>query len=174
MQLAHEIRNILKRDRTTAILVTHDQREAFAIADQIGVLNSGKLHQWDTAYSLYHRPADKFVAKFIGEGAFVRARVVSNTTLDSALGKVSGQFGDLETDTEVDLLVRPEDISYAEDSTLKGELIEKDFRGAEHRYTLRMPDDSLLLCIASGHHDHAIGDSIGICIAPQRAMVFRR
>ena len=54
VQLAHEVRNILKRDGITAILVTHDQHEAFAIADRIGVMSCGQLRQWDTAFNLYH------------------------------------------------------------------------------------------------------------------------
>ena len=46
----------------TALLVTHDQQEAFAIGDQIGVMSQGQLHQWDDAYTLYHRPASRFVS----------------------------------------------------------------------------------------------------------------
>ena len=62
VKLAHEVRDLLKRDNTTAILVTHDQNEAFAIADSIGVMSDGLLRQWNNAYELYHRPADRFVA----------------------------------------------------------------------------------------------------------------
>ena len=62
VQLVQEVRDILKQDGVTAILVTHDQHEAFAIADSIGVLNDGKLSQWDTAYNLYHTPTNRFVA----------------------------------------------------------------------------------------------------------------
>jgi ABC-type Fe3+/spermidine/putrescine transport system ATPase subunit len=69
-RLAHEVRNILKAAKATALLVTHDQLEAFAIGDVIGVMNQGQLHQWDDAYSLYHRPATRFVADFIGHGVF--------------------------------------------------------------------------------------------------------
>jgi len=71
VQLAHEVREILKHDGITAMLVTHDQYEAFAIADHIGVIQDGTLCQWDNAYDLYHKPQDRFVADFIGEGVFV-------------------------------------------------------------------------------------------------------
>ena len=72
-RLAHEIRGILKAAQATALFVTHDQLEAFAIGDVIGVMHEGQLHQWDDAYTLYHRPATRFVADFIGHGVFTRA-----------------------------------------------------------------------------------------------------
>jgi iron(III) transport system ATP-binding protein len=61
-RLAHEVRAILKAAQATALFVTHDQLEAFAIGDAIGVMHDGQLHQWDDAYTLYHRPATRFVA----------------------------------------------------------------------------------------------------------------
>ena len=82
-------RAIPKAARATALFVTHDQREAFAIGDQIGVMHDGRLHQWDDAYTLYHRPATRFVADFIGHGVFVPARIVpcgDGARLDTPLG----------------------------------------------------------------------------------------
>jgi len=75
-RLAQEVRTILKESGTTALLVTHDQLEAFAVGDRIGVMNQGRLEQWDDAYALYHRPATRFVAAFIGHGVFAPARIV--------------------------------------------------------------------------------------------------
>ena len=73
-RLSLEVREILKASGTTAILVTHDQHEAFAIADEIGVMHEGRIEQWDSAYNLYHRPANRFVADFVGQGVFLPAR----------------------------------------------------------------------------------------------------
>jgi energy-coupling factor transporter ATP-binding protein EcfA2 len=61
-QLAREVRDLLRREGVTAILVTHDQLEAFAMADLIGVLGHGRIHQWGTGFALYHEPVDRFVA----------------------------------------------------------------------------------------------------------------
>ncbi|MBP7421619.1 MAG: ABC transporter ATP-binding protein, partial [Burkholderiaceae bacterium] len=72
-RLAHEVRGILKAAQATALFVTHDQLEAFAIGDAIGVMHEGRLHQWDSAYTLYHQPATRFVADFIGHGVFTPA-----------------------------------------------------------------------------------------------------
>jgi len=64
-RLAFEVREILKATGHTAILVTHNQAEAFAIADRIGVMAQGRIVQWDNPYNLHHHPADDFVAEFI-------------------------------------------------------------------------------------------------------------
>jgi iron(III) transport system ATP-binding protein len=76
-RLAQELRAILKASATTALFVTHDQLEAFAVGDRIGVMREGRLLQWDDAYALYHRPACRFVAEFIGHGVFTPARIVA-------------------------------------------------------------------------------------------------
>ncbi|HHS83869.1 MAG TPA: ABC transporter ATP-binding protein, partial [Gammaproteobacteria bacterium] len=81
-RLVQEVRDILNRDGITAMLVTHDQHEAFAFADSIGVINEGRLLQWDSAFNLYHRPQNRFVADFIGQGVFIEARVVDGEMLD--------------------------------------------------------------------------------------------
>ncbi|MGU7772526.1 ABC transporter ATP-binding protein [Burkholderia sp. MR1-5-21] len=78
-RLAFELRDILKRTGHTAILVTHNQAEAFAIADRIGVMQHGKLAQWDTPYALHHHPASAFVADFVRRDALAdeRARALA-------------------------------------------------------------------------------------------------
>jgi len=64
-RLAFEVREILKKTGHTALLVTHNQAEAFAIADRIGIMDRGSIVQWDTPYALHHAPATPFVADFV-------------------------------------------------------------------------------------------------------------
>ena len=73
-RLAFEVRDILKTTGHTAILVTHNQAEAFAIADRIGVMAAGRIAQWDTPYNLHHHPADDFVRDFIRREALAEQR----------------------------------------------------------------------------------------------------
>src|SRR5690606_9269145 len=73
-RLAFEVRDILKSTGHTAMLVTHNQAEAFAIADRIGVMSEGKVAQWDTPYNLHHHPASDFVRDFIRREALVERR----------------------------------------------------------------------------------------------------
>lgn len=73
-RLAFEVREILQKTGLTAILVTHNQAEAFAIADRIGVMKNGGIVQWDTAYGLHHNPVNDFVADFIRREALLTQR----------------------------------------------------------------------------------------------------
>lgn len=73
-RLAFEVRDILKSTGHTAILVTHNQAEAFAIADRIGVMRDGNIEQWDTPYNLHHHPVNTFVRDFVRREALVEQR----------------------------------------------------------------------------------------------------
>ena len=73
-RLAFEVRDILKKTGHTALLVTHNQAEAFAIADRIGVMHCGSIVQWDTPYALHHAPATPFVADFVKREALMAQR----------------------------------------------------------------------------------------------------
>ncbi len=173
VQLVQEVRDILKEDNVTAILVTHDQHEAFAIADVIGVVNNGKLSQWDSAYNLYHTPHDRFVADFVGEGVFICGNIIDGTTVQTELGNVTGELAtDLPGGTQIDLLVRPDDIIHDDYSTFRGTVLKKSFRGADHLYTLRMPGGTNVMCLAPSHHDHKLGENIGVRLRIDHLVAF--
>ena len=162
-QLVPEIRDIIKKEHITAILVTHDQFEAFAMADQIGVINQGKLEQLDSAYNLYHQPASRFVADFIGQGVMLNGKVLSNSEVETELGIIVGKTPDgCQAGCPVDVLVRPDDIVHDDDARVTAEVIDKRFRGADFLYTLRLNSGGQVLCLTPSHHDHQLGERIGI------------
>lgn len=178
-RLAAEVRDILKASGTTAVLVTHDQHEAFAIADQIGVMQAGEIVQWDSAYNLYHRPASRFVADFIGHGVFAPG------TMDIPGEQVNIELGCLplwqgmdvcatnEKDArQVDVLLRADDVVHDDDSTIKAEVVRKAFRGADFLYTLKLPSGQLLLALVPSHHNHAVGEKIGIRLCADHVVTF--
>jgi iron(III) transport system ATP-binding protein len=178
-RLALEVRDILKALGTTAVLVTHDQHEAFAIADQIGVMHGGVIVQWDDAYNLYHRPADRFVADFIGQGVFTPGTVdLPNQRVQIELGSLPLWRGvDVcatgERDARrVDVLLRADDVIHDDASPLQAEVVRKAFRGAEFLYTLRLPSGQALLALVPSHHDHAIGEKIGIRLGADHVVTF--
>ncbi|MES9991200.1 MAG: ABC transporter ATP-binding protein [Candidatus Thiodiazotropha sp.] len=172
-QLAGEVRSILKREGVTAILVTHDQLEAFALADIIGVLGSGRLRQWDTGFNIYHQPADRFVAEFIGQGAMIPGRVLAGGRIDSAIGIMTADFvKQHQVGDSVDLLLRPDDIVHDDESEFKLEIVGKVFQGAEYLYTLALDGDVQLLCLVQSHHDHEIGERIGVRLAVDHVVAF--
>ncbi|MBJ6980402.1 MULTISPECIES: ABC transporter ATP-binding protein [unclassified Luteimonas] len=118
--LALELRALLKAAGTTVLMVTHDQAEAFAMADRIGVMDRGRILQWDTAEALYRRPADRFVAGFIGRGTLVPA---------SSLGLPGDD----------DVLLRPDALHPDAAGAIHGELLAAGFRGPGHAGSVRLP-----------------------------------
>jgi iron(III) transport system ATP-binding protein len=174
-RLCLDVRDILKAEKTTAILVTHDQDEAFMIADVIGVMNDGVIQQWDSAYNLYHRPANRFIAGFIGEGVFLPGRVVDGEKVKIEIGIIEGEFdAPYCVDCGVDVLLRPDDIIHDDHSPLKAEISAKAFRGAQILYTLKLPSGAEMLSLVPSHHNHAIGEPIGIRLASDHVVTFRR
>ena len=162
-QIARELRMILKQAGMTTILVTHNQLEAFAMADEIGVIRDGALLQWDTAFNLYHRPAGPQIAEFIGEGVFLEGTVLNATEVETELGVLRSNVPHGGTSqAQVSVLVRPDDIVHDDNSSRTATVRDKVFRGAEFLYTLILPSGARIFSLVPSHHDHAIGENIGI------------
>jgi len=180
-RLAHEVRGILKAAGATALFVTHDQLEAFAIGDMIGVMHEGALHQWDDAYTLYHRPATRFVAGFIGHGVFAPATLVAvegQTVVRTALGELNDvaecPLPSAYPSGECDVLLRADDIVHDDDAPVKAEILRKAFRGSEFLYTLRLTGGQTVQAHVPSHHDHRIGEWIGIRPEVDHVVTFKR
>ena len=180
-QLSLEVRSILRAHGATAILVTHHQHEAFAMADVIGVMHRGRIEQWDSGYNLYHRPATRFVADFVGEGVLLpgvmesaQKIVVEIGTLRSHQPLACWMDGGEGLRLPVDVLIRPDDIVHDDRSPLQAEVLHKAFRGAEILYTLRLGGGGKLLSLVPSHHDHAIGERIGIRVEVDHVVAFPR
>ena len=175
VRLGSEIRDILKQQGITALLVTHDQAEAFAVADEIGVMRDGRLEQWDSAYNLYHRPASRFVAEFVGEGCFIPGEADDDGKVQIELGCLEATEA-LQPDAgrDVEVLLRPDDIVHDDDSPLTATVLRKAFRGAAILYTLGLPSGRRVLALVPSHHDHRIGERIGIRLEADHVVVFPR
>jgi iron(III) transport system ATP-binding protein len=180
-RLAHELRTILQQSGTTALFVTHDQLEAFALGDVIGVMNGGRLEQWDDAYTLYHRPASRFVAQFIGHGVFAPAQIVAcdhGPCVHTPLGELNDiaecPLPAAYPDGECDVLLRADDIVHDDDSPVKARIVRKAFRGAEFLYTLRLASGEAVMAHVPSHHDHHVGEWIGIRPQVDHVVTFAR
>jgi iron(III) transport system ATP-binding protein len=179
-RLGAEVRQILKESHTTAILVTHDQQEAFAIADRVGVMHAGRLEQWDRPYELYHRPATRYVADFIGQGVFLPAEVLDRSRVKMELGELTGSVPvacELGCQTcgkgcHVDVLLRPDDVVHDDASPTTAEVLRKTFRGGDFIYTLRLVSGREVLALVPSHHDHGIGERIGIRLDADHVVTF--
>jgi len=180
-RLAHEVRGILKAAQATALFVTHDQLEAFAIGDTIGVMHEGRLHQWDDAYTLYHQPATRFVADFIGHGVFTPAtlheadgKAWARTPVGDLTGLVNCPLPSAFAAGECDVLLRADDIVHDDSAPVKAEVLRKAFRGAAFLYTLRLANGQTVLAHVPSHHDHQIGEWIGIRPEADHLVTFPR
>ncbi len=179
-RLAHEVRAILRQTQTTALFVTHDQLEAFALGDHIGVMRQGRLHQWAAPYELYHRPATRFVAEFIGHGVFTAAQAgldsAGRAQLRTALGDwpLPGGHPPDWGAGPCDLLLRADDVLHDDASRVQAEIVRKAFRGSEFLYTLRLDSGESVMAHVPSHHDHAIGERIGIRLELDHIVTFPR
>lgn len=158
--LGQELRELLLAEGTTALLVTHSQHEAFALADLVGVLDGGRLRQWDTPYNLYHRPADRVVANFVGEGVFLPGERHGDGTLTTELGRFTASTPG--TPGPVEVLVRPDDLLPDDASPLRARVRRKVFRGSDTLYTLSLDSGAEVLARMPSHYDHRLGDDLGL------------
>lgn len=173
-QLSIDVRAILKQTQTTALLVTHDQQEAFVMADKVGLLSGGALQQWDTPYRMYHNPVSRIVARFIGEGVFLPATVDDKTCVTTSLGHFcSVQGPDLVAEKPTEVLIRPDDILFDEASDIRAVVIDRQFRGAEFLYKLELRDGSEVLASFPSHLDYPIGNDIGIRVELDHVITFQ-
>ena len=161
--LAREIRYILQQLGITAVMVTHDQHEAFAMADMIGVMERGKLQQWATPAELYHQPANRFVADFIGRGVFLTGTVLDDHKMATSLGVFAmPDTARFSPGSMVDVLVRPDDIVQDSSSDIKARVQSKAFRGSHTLYQLQLAGGETVLSLQLSHVNYAIGEQIGI------------
>lgn len=172
--LAQDIRAIIKQRGISALMVTHDQFEAFAIADQIGVMQHGKLQQWGSAYELYHQPANRFVADFVGHGALLKGEVLADERVYTALGVFAQTQSTFASGVAVDLLVRPDDIVHDDQSGFTAKVVGKSFRGSHILYSLELEGAEQVYCLAPSHHDHQLQSRIGIKLELDHLVLFPR
>ncbi len=162
-RLSMEVGLIIRELGISALLVTHNQHEGFAMADKIGIMHKGALEQWDTAYNLYHKPGTRYVAGFIGEGVMIQGLVTGKNKVQTGLGTLTGEIcGHWPAGAKGHILIRPEDIIHDDNSPCQVKIARKHFRGAHILYTLHTRDREEILALVSSHHDHQLGQSIGI------------
>ena len=174
-RLSGEIRSLLLQQNISAILVTHDQNEAFSVADQIGVIHKGGLSQWDSPFNLYHQPNNRFVANFVGRGHFIAGQSIDAASIQTAAGTfASHKHYPWPSGTSVEILIRPDDVVYDRNSSLTAEIINKTFQGATTLYTLRLPSGEIFDALLPSHANYELQQSIPIRLDIDHIVAFAK
>ena len=169
VQLRDEIRRIQLEVGTTTLFVTHDQEEALAVADRVGVMREGSLEQIGAPEEVYARPASAFVAEFVG-----LSNPLPGVVTDGGKVEVLGQALPMTTadaaprDAAVVAYVRPEAVGVAVDDTGEGRVVAAAFLGPSSRVTVALPDGTTVLAQvpSSAVSDLGPGTAVRLTIAP--------
>lgn len=173
-QLALEVRSILKDQGIAAIMVTHDQQEAFAISDKLGILAQGRLQQWGTPAELYYQPANPLVAGFVGKGELFDAECLSETTVLTELGIIefAEPFG-AATGKQLSLFIRPADIRPSIDmGGVMARVEQKEFLGSSVVYQLLLPSGRRVESEIFEPRMFEVGSQVSLHVAAHRPIAF--
>ncbi len=183
-ELMIEVRRILKDARLTSIYVTHDQSEAFAVADRVVIMNAGRIEQIGTPVEVYAQPASEFVARFLGLPNLIEGTVLSHAAnvavIRTALGLLHVTTDRALTSNQVvTLLIRPDGalidpnpfdaggewfVETPQANLLEGELIDVVFRGRYQRVVVRVNDVNLVFEIEVRSAPGAIGQRVRVAL----------
>jgi putative spermidine/putrescine transport system ATP-binding protein len=169
VQLRDEIRRIQLEVGTTALFVTHDQEEALAVADRVGVMRAGSVEQIGAPEEVYARPATAFVAEFVGLSNRLPGKVVEPGKVE-VLGQVLPltQADAASRGSEVTAYIRPEAVAVAVDETSATRVVSAAFLGPSSRVTIALPDGTSVVAQVPSSQVSSLGPgtAVRITIAP--------
>ena len=165
-QLRAEVLDLLHAAGVTVILVTHDQDEAFVVADTIAVMNHGRIHQVGNAEELYYRPDTRFVAQFVGVANFIAAE-----SRDGTLATALGSFDAPAANGHAQVLLRPEQIEVSDDGA-PATVVDREFHGHDWLYVMKTAQGEELRLIASATDPLALGESVRVRATVRHAPSF--
>ena len=170
-QMRRDVKALFSRLGTTAILVTHDQEEAFLMADRILILHRGSLRQLNTPDNIYHRPTSRFEARFVGLADFVPAELEDRRVV-TELG--SFPYEGAAPAEVVDLMVRPDDIEIDPDATGDGVIVGREFKGADNLYSVRLPSGQLVRAVQPSEPVYHVGERVKVHARLTHVILFPR
>jgi iron(III) transport system ATP-binding protein len=170
-RMRHDLHTLLRRMKTTAILVTHDHDEAFAMADRIAVLNHGVLEQLDKPEMIYHLPATPFVADFVGQADFITGRIQQGL-VHTELGEFPNTLGCAEG-TSVAVMIRPDDIHLTPNTMAESRIVGRQFRGSENLYTIQLASGQIVHSSESSTSVYQEGTAVEVRITATHTVLFK-
>ena len=171
-RMRKELHDLLRRMKTTTVLVTHDHDEAFAMADRIAVLNQGRLEQFDTPEMMYHMPATPFVADFVGQADFIPG-TVSQGMVHTELGEFPDTI-QCSDGANVVVMIRPDDIHLVPTEDARSRVLSRQFRGSENLYTVQLPSGQIVHSSESSTSVYQAGTTVELRVMATHTVLFRR
>jgi iron(III) transport system ATP-binding protein len=157
-RMRRELKKIIRAAKVTAVLVTHDQAEALAIADVVAVMRAGRIVQTGAPDDVYRSPVDPWVAGFLGD-AVMLGGTVSNGTVETTIGEIEC---DLAEGTAVNVMVRPEWIHPTPASPGLGVVTDTEFYGHDQRVEISLPDGPVVEALVPSLQAIRIGDTVSL------------
>ncbi len=175
LKMGEEISELLKANDITCVMVTHDQQDAFIMGDKLGVMSHGRLLQWDSPHNIYHKPANRFVAEFIGDGVLVDGMVNGTNNIETELINLNiKENNNLIAGTKVHVLIRPEDVLLDRSGNIKAKILKRTYKGPEILYTLMVNHSIRLMASFSSHSYFSVGDEVGVKLKLDHVIVFKK
>jgi len=171
-RMRQELHDLLRRTKTTTVLVTHDHDEAFAMADRIAVLNHGRLEQFDTPEMMYHMPATPFVADFVGQADFIPG-TVSQGMVHTELGEFPDTI-ECRDGTAVVVMIRPDDIHLIPTEGARSRVLSRQFHGSENLYTVSLPSGQIVHSSQGSTSVYQEGTAVELRVLATHTVLFRR
>ncbi len=172
VQVRRELRDLQQRLGLTTIFVTHDQEEANSVCDRIAVLNDGVVQQVGTPMELYERPANLFVAGFLGTANILPGRVVGRT-FEIGNGASLPLPPGIDPPAGAKLVFRPQHatLTAAGGPGLAGTIVHREFLGATVRYGVTVAGAEVLVeaPFHSGDHLLEVGCAVAVSVDPAQA-----
>ena len=171
-RMRQDLHDLLRRTKTTTVLVTHDHDEAFAMADRVAVLNQGCLEQFDTPEMMYHMPATPFVADFVGQADFIPG-TVSQGMVHTELGEFPDTI-ECKDGTAVVVMIRPDDIHLVPTKDARSRILSRQFRGSENLYTVSLPSGQIVHSSQGSTSVYQSGTTVELRVMATHTVLFRR
>ena len=171
-RMRQELHDLLRRTKTTTVLVTHDHDEAFAMADRIAVLNQGRLEQFDTPEMMYHMPATPFVADFVGQADFIPG-TVSQGMVRTELGEFPDTI-ECKDGTAVVVMIRPDDIHLVPTEGARSRILSRQFHGSENLYTVSLPSGQIVHSSQGSTSVYQAGTTVELRVLATHTVLFRQ
>lgn len=162
VSLRDEVRTILREADQTALLVTHDQEEALSVADRVGVMFDGRLHQLADPQTLYRAPATPAVAGFIGDADVVPATRAGQYLVDTPLGRLATAAP--VPSEHVAAVIRPESVQLRASTSGRGEVCSLTYFGRDQLVRVRLPDGTEIRARRGPELDLQRGDRVDVTI----------